>query len=133
MRSAERFTLALRSTSPSIATMKESRRAALSDIPARDFATAYRLGIHHKNVRVDWGHLPFRIRRSMHFGLRYPAIAMRVRELEILDFQTVGSHTLFVPRIASDVRVTDEPQFFHTSGIYQHFRARQARAFPQCV
>ncbi len=94
--SADRFTLALRTTSPSIPTMKSARRVALSDVPARDFATAYKLGIHHKNVKVEWHDLPFEIRRSQNFHLPYPAIALRVREFEILDFADIGSHTLFV-------------------------------------
>jgi flavin reductase (DIM6/NTAB) family NADH-FMN oxidoreductase RutF len=127
--SSNRFTLALRSTSPSIATMKSARRVALSDVPARDYATAYKLGIHHKNVKVEWDHLPFEIQRSRHFSLPCPAIALRVREIEILDFDTIGSHTFFVTQIASEHRVGDDAQFFHTSGIYQHFRSCNGRPF----
>jgi len=128
--SSDRFTLALRSTSPSIATMKGARRVSLSDVPARDYATAYKLGIHHKNVKVDWDHLPFEIKRSRDFSLPYPAIALRVREIEILDFDTIGSHTLFVTQIASEHSAGDDAQFFHTSGIYQHFRSCNGRPFP---
>ena len=130
--SADRFTLALRTTSSSIPTMKSARRVVLSDVPARDFATAYKLGIHHKHVKVEWNLLPFETRWSKNFSLPYPAIALRVRELEILDFDTIGSHTFFVTRIASEHWAADEPRFFHTSGIYQHFRSRHARAFPEC-
>jgi flavin reductase (DIM6/NTAB) family NADH-FMN oxidoreductase RutF len=128
--SSDRFTLALRSTSPSISTMKSARRVALSDVPAREYTTAYKLGIHHKNAMVEWDRLPFEIRRSGDFSLPYPAIALRVREVEILDFATVGSHTFFVSRIASDVSAGDDAQFFHTSGIYQHFRNCNGRPFP---
>lgn len=130
--SPDRFTLALRSTSPSITVMKDSRRVAMSDVPAGDYAMAYTLGIHHKNVKVDWDHLPFAIRRSAQFSLPCPAIALRVRELTILDFDVIGSHTFFVTRIASDQPARSDAQFFHTSGIYQHFRTRQGRAFPSC-
>ena len=128
--SSDRFTLALRSTSPSIPTMKSARRVALSDVPARDYATAYKLGIHHKNVKVEWDHLPFEIKRSRDFSLPYPAIALRVREIEILDFDTIGSHTFFVTQIASQDSAGDDAQFFHTSGIYQHFRSCNGRPFP---
>ncbi|HEY1865613.1 MAG TPA: hypothetical protein VGG55_00985 [Candidatus Acidoferrales bacterium] len=128
--SSDRFTLALRSTSPSIPTMKRARRLALSDVPARAYAAAYKLGIHHKNAMVEWDHLPFEILRSGNFSLRYPAIALRVREVEILDFDTIGSHTFFVSRIASEVSAGDDAQFFHTSGIYQHFRRCNGRPFP---
>jgi flavin reductase (DIM6/NTAB) family NADH-FMN oxidoreductase RutF len=128
--SADRFTLALRSTSQSVATMKSSRRVVLSDIAARAFGTAYKLGAHHKNIKVDWASLPFGIRRSRDFALPYPDIALRVREVEILDFDTIGSHTFFVTRIASEVPVADEPRFFHTCGLYQHFRTRRGYPFP---
>jgi flavin reductase (DIM6/NTAB) family NADH-FMN oxidoreductase RutF len=127
--SSDRFTLALRSTSPSIPTMKSARRVALSDVPARDYATAYKLGIHHKNATVEWDRLPFEIRRSSDFSLPYPAIALRIREIEILDFDTIGSHTFFVTQIASEQSAGNDVQFFHTSGIYQHFRSRNGRPF----
>jgi flavin reductase (DIM6/NTAB) family NADH-FMN oxidoreductase RutF len=130
--SADHFTLALRSTSPSIATMKSARRVALSDVPARDFATAYKLGIHHKDVKVDWDHLPFKIERSREFSLPCPAIALRVRELAIVDFDTIGSHTFFLGHVVSDLATAAGSQFFHTSGIYQYFRTRNACPFPAC-
>jgi hypothetical protein len=128
--SSDRFTLALRSTSPSVPTMKSVRRLALSDVPAREYTTAYKLGAHHKSALVEWDGLPFEIRRSSNFSLRYPSIALRVREVEILDYDIVGSHTFFVSRIASEVSAGNDAQFFHTSGIYQHFRNRNGRPFP---
>ncbi len=130
--SAEHFTLALRSTSPSIATMRTSRRVALSDVPARDFSTAYKLGAQHRNVKVDWDQQPFKAIRSREFSLPCPAIALRIRELEIFDFDAVGSHTFFLGRVVSDLAGAQGRQLFHTSGIYQHFRTRKARPFPAC-
>jgi flavin reductase (DIM6/NTAB) family NADH-FMN oxidoreductase RutF len=128
--SADRFTLALRSTSPSIATMQSARRVALADVPARDYATAYKLGVHHKNVKVEWDRLPFEIQRSRLFSLPVPSIALRVREIQILDFDIIGSHTLFVTQVASEYSTGNAAQFFHTSGIYQHFRSCNGRPFP---
>src|ERR1700722_16505612 len=127
--SADRFTPALRGTSQSVPTMKSARRVALADIPASACSTAYKLGVHHKNVKVDWDQLPFGIHRSPNFALPYPEIALRVREVEILDFDTIGSHTLFVTRIASELAVAEAPRFFHTSGIYQHYRTRHGYPF----
>jgi flavin reductase (DIM6/NTAB) family NADH-FMN oxidoreductase RutF len=128
--STERFTLALRSTSQSVPTMKSARRVALADVPAADYALAYKLGVHHRNVAVAWDQLPFKIQRSANFGLPCPQLATRVRELEILDFDTIGSHTFFVTRVVSEHSVAEGERFFHTSGIYQHFRASRGRAFP---
>jgi flavin reductase (DIM6/NTAB) family NADH-FMN oxidoreductase RutF len=123
------FTLALRNTSQSVPTMKSARRVALSDIPARERASAYKLGVHHRNVQVDWGRLPFEIVRSARFGLRCPASALRIRELEILDFDTIGSHTLFVSRVVAEQPLADGEQLFHTSAIYEHFRRRRGQPF----
>jgi flavin reductase (DIM6/NTAB) family NADH-FMN oxidoreductase RutF len=127
--SPDRFTLALRSTSQSVPTMKSARRVVLADIPAGARSTAYKLGVHHKNVAVDWDQLPFGIQRSPLFGLPYPEIALRVREVEILDFDTIGSHTFFVTRIASELALAEAPRFSHTSGIYQHYRTRNGYPF----
>ena len=126
----DRFTLALRSTSVSVETMKSVRRVALSDVAAGDRRIAYRLGAHHKNAQIDWSGLPFKIARSPHFSLPVPESALRIRELEILDVDVVGSHTLFLSRVESDHSIGDGAQLFHTSGIHQHFRTRHGRAFP---
>ena len=127
--SADRFTLSLRNTSQSIAAMKSARRVALADVAARDRASAYKLAAQHRSVQVEWNQLPFEIQRSRNFSLRCPAGASRIREMEILDFQTLGSHTFFVTQIASEHAQGDEPRLFHTSGIYQHFRSCNGYAF----
>jgi flavin reductase (DIM6/NTAB) family NADH-FMN oxidoreductase RutF len=127
--SADRFTLALRSTSQSVETMKSARRVVLADIPGSARSIAYKLGAHHKKVKIDWAQLPFSIQRSPNFALPYPEIALRVREVEILDFDTIGSHTFFVTRIASELAIAEAPRFFHTSGIYQHYRTRNGSPF----
>jgi len=128
--SADHFTLALRSTSQSIPTMKSARKVALTDVAARDYAIAYKLGAHHKSMKVAWDQLPFGIQRSRNFALPCPQPALRIREAEILDFDTIGSHTFFVTRIVSEEGSAGDLRFFHTSGIYQHFRASRGRPLP---
>lgn len=127
--SSDHFTLALRSTSQSVATMQSVRRVALSDIAATDRAIAYRLGAHHKNVKVDWSALPFGIKRSDNYSLPYPDSALRVREIDILNAETIGSHTFFVTKIVSDRKIAESAGLFHTSGIYQHYRSVIGRPF----
>lgn len=126
----DRFTLALRNTSQSIPAMKLARRVALSDVAAADRARAYQLGSHHREALLDWQALPFRLERSPEFGLPYPESALRVRELEILDFESIGSHTFFMTRIVAEELRADTDQLHHTSGLYQYFRMRQGRPFP---
>jgi flavin reductase (DIM6/NTAB) family NADH-FMN oxidoreductase RutF len=129
----ERFTLALRNTSPSVETMKSTRRVALGDVPGSACQIAYQLGAHHKKQQIDWDTLPFQALRSRQFSLRVPEIALRIREVELLDFQTVGSHTLFVGRISSEERLRAGPQLFHTSGVHQRLRARHGRPFEEAL
>jgi hypothetical protein len=123
------FTLALRNTSPSVETIRNSRRLALGDVPAEQAALAYRLGRHHKTPMTDWSALPVGSLTTARFGLRLPEVSLRVRELQILDHLLVGSHTLFLARICSDRTLQSGPQLFHTSGAYQALRGRQGRAF----
>ena len=126
----DRFTLALRNTSRSVPAMKSARRVALSDVAAADCALAYRLGAHHKDPLTDWQSLPCAVARSRSFSLPFPRGALRVRELEILDFATIGSHTFFITRIAAEQPLAEADQLHHTSGLYQHFRTRHGRPFP---
>lgn len=128
---AERFTLALRNTSVSVETIKNDRRLALSDVPASACPIAYRLGAHHKNPNIDWQGLPFKLLQSELFRLPVPEIALRVREIEILDFETVGSHTLFLGRICSEHALAAGDQLHHTSGVHQRLRFRHRRPFEE--
>jgi len=125
----DRFTLALRNSSPSVETIKTARKLALASVPAADYQIAHQLGTHHKKPKIDWEGQPFRVSRSKEFSLPTMSTALRVREIEILDFQSAGSHTLFVGRIVSDERLENGPQLFHTCGVYQHLRTRYKRPF----
>lgn len=125
----DRFTLALRNTSPSVETLKNARRAALSSIAAADYETAYQLGAHHKKLSLDPAELPFTLSRSRIHCLPVPENALRVREAEILDYRVLASHTFFVGRIVSDEHYAPDPQLFHTSGVHQRHRSRQGTPF----
>jgi flavin reductase (DIM6/NTAB) family NADH-FMN oxidoreductase RutF len=127
----ERFTLALRNTSPSVQTIKNARRVAFADAPGTACQIAYQLGAHHRKQNIEWDTLPFRTLRSEQFSLRIPEIALQVREVEILDFQTVGSHTLFVGRICSEQTLASGDQLAHTCGPHQRMRARTGRPFTE--
>ena len=127
----EHFTLALRNTSPSVATIKNARRLVIADVPGDAAPIAHRLGAHHREQNINFESLPFEVRRSQRFSLPVPAIAARAREIEILDFQTVGSHTLFVGRICTEQVLGSGARLFHTSGIHQRFRAKAGRAFAE--
>jgi flavin reductase (DIM6/NTAB) family NADH-FMN oxidoreductase RutF len=118
----DRFTLALRNTSPSVATMRGSRRVALADVGLRLLRTVYDLGKHHRVARIDWHSLPFEAMRSTEFGLAVPADAQRVREYLIESWREMGSHTFFVCRAVSDRTLGSEPRLHHTCGIHRVYR-----------
>jgi len=90
-------------------------------------AVEQKLTSHHKKQQVDWEALPFQALRSPRLSLRIPDIALRVREVELLDFQTVGSHTLFVGRKCSEALLHAGPQLCHTCGVQQRLRSRLGR------
>src|SRR4029078_3308462 len=75
--SPDRFTLALRNTSPSVEVMKVTRRVALSDMPSALTPVIYKLGEHHKKQSIDWGSLPFQTARSRMLHLPSPAHALQ--------------------------------------------------------
>jgi len=123
------FTLGLRNTSPSVATITRTRRVALSSIRSTDRAIAYRLGAHHKSASVNLAELPFTLGRSETFGLPVPTGPLRIRELDIDEVKIIGSHTFFVGRVVSDIKFSDEPQLHHTAGFHYYFQARHGHPF----
>ncbi|HVW68065.1 MAG TPA: hypothetical protein VHB68_03775 [Steroidobacteraceae bacterium] len=130
----DRFTLALRNTSPSVATIKAARRIAVADLPGTACRIAYQLGAHHKRAQVDWDSLPFPTLRSREFDLPVPAMAPRIREIEILAFQTIGSHTLFVGCVRSEIINGESTErLCHTSGAHQRLRIRCNRPFHEAL
>jgi flavin reductase (DIM6/NTAB) family NADH-FMN oxidoreductase RutF len=123
------FSLALRSTSPSVATLKAARRLALGDVAAGDRELAYRLGAHHRTQRLDWNRLSCALMLTQAFRLPLPASVLRTRECVIEQVHETGSHAWFLCRVVSDERRSAGEQLFHTSGIHRRFRER-ARTLP---
>ena len=58
------FSMALRSTSPAVRLMQQSRRMALAGAPFAYRDIAYELGKHHRLPSIDWATLPFKTTRS---------------------------------------------------------------------
>ncbi|GAB3787921.1 flavin reductase [Dyella agri] len=125
------FALALRSTNVSVPTMRESRRVALSCMPAAMKDAVYALSVHHKQPLTDWEALPFPVRRSRTFGIPAVAAALRIRELEIVHSEEVGSHTLFLGRVVSEEALAQATQLHHTAGFHQAWRRRHGQPFTE--
>ena len=109
------FSMALRLTSPAVELMRQSRRMALAGVPFAYKEIAYKLGEHHRKERIDWDSLPFPVQPSASFGLPVASAALRVREVQVEECHTVGSHMLFRTSVVSDSRRDPpaEKQLFH--------------------
>jgi flavin reductase (DIM6/NTAB) family NADH-FMN oxidoreductase RutF len=112
------FSMALRSTSPAVRLMQQSRRMALASIPFTYKQIAYELGKHHRKSSIDWTTLSFETVPSPSFGLRIPEAALRVREVRVHEFHEVGSHVLFINSIEHETfpKASAPLQLFHIFG-----------------
>jgi flavin reductase (DIM6/NTAB) family NADH-FMN oxidoreductase RutF len=126
----EHFSLALRTTSPSIDAMVAAGRVAIADFPATEVRTAYALGAHHRDSLASWADASVALSRSRLFELPVPASALRVREISFLTSETIGSHRMFIGRVVSDDVRGSGPQLCHVPGIYARFRTRAGRPLP---
>ena len=123
------FVLALRSTSPSVETIRQTRSVALSSLPASCKVTIYALGVHHKQPFIDWAQVPFALIPSPQLQLPVPAVAFRVREYQVEAYQEIGSHTVFLAREISDRRWNNAPQLCHVSRLFAKWRVNNGRPF----
>ena len=111
------YTMALRSTSPAVRLMQQSRCMALASIPATCQDVVYELGKYHKQSSLDWAHLPLPTAPSPLFGLPVPEAALKVREVRVREFREIGSHMLFITSIERETILDNaEPQMFHSFG-----------------
>lgn len=108
------FLMALRSTNVSVASIRDSRRLAMCEVPASFASTAYDLAGEHK-VRRRGNTLPFDVMPSPTWGLPLPARGVGLREAEVVYVEEVGSHHLFTTRIVHDVD-SDQPRLHHVCG-----------------
>jgi len=129
------FSMALRTTSPAVQLMQQSRRMALASVPFTYREIAYDLGKHHKIAKIDWEQLPFDTTESPLFGLKVPQAALRVREVRVKDFRVVGSHCLFITSVERDTvprRLSEGLeglQLFHTFTSHRQYHSRYQKSF----
>ena len=126
------FSMALRSTSPAVRLMQQSRRMALAGMPFAYQGIAYELGKHHKLSNIDWAALPFTTTRSPLFHLRVPDAALRVREVRVHEFHEVGSHVLFLTTVERETvpAVAKGPQLFHAFESYRRYLSVTGHTVP---
>jgi flavin reductase (DIM6/NTAB) family NADH-FMN oxidoreductase RutF len=125
------FSLALRSTNVSVPVMRETRRVALSHMPAAMKAEVYKAAEHHKEPLKDWDALPFPVRLSKEFGIPAVAMALRIQELAIVHSQEIGLHTFFLCRVIGNEAWSEGKQLHHTAGFHQAYRRRQGMPFQE--
>jgi flavin reductase (DIM6/NTAB) family NADH-FMN oxidoreductase RutF len=118
------FAFALKNSRLAARLVERSNRVALSSVPLDQTPQAYRLGVNHGKISVDWDQVPFATKLSNKFGLRVPGFAQRVRELEVQKIYNMGSHTFFVAQIVHDERTAVADGLSIVHGFYQAWRLR---------
>ena len=116
------FGFALNSKRMSASQVRRSGRLALSTVPFEQASVVTGLGGNHNNEGLHWEELPFQMTASTRLGLPVPSFSLRVREMEVITFRDLGSHTLFVARTLNDEHWSDGSQFFMVHGMYQEWR-----------
>jgi flavin reductase (DIM6/NTAB) family NADH-FMN oxidoreductase RutF len=112
------FAFALNSTRAA-PLVERAGRVVVSSVPLNRGGLMPKLGSNHRKSSIDWSQLPFETMRLEGIDGLVPCFAQRVRELVIEEVRPLGSHTLFIARIAADVALGDELQLFHVHGTYR--------------
>lgn len=118
------FGFALNTARLASKSVKRAERVVLSSIPFDGAGLARKLGKNHLLHSADWEQLPFGVDRTKGFGLPVPAFASRVREIEVLKIEELGSHTFFLGRVVRDERYESKQGFFMAQALQAVRHAR---------
>jgi hypothetical protein len=119
------FGFALRTERVAGELVESAGRTALSCMPLSKGFIAYQLANNHTKRSIDWTQLPFPTKVSAEFSIPVPDFALRVRELDICEVHTIGSHRFFLARTSRDQVLSEAPAFSSIHGFYQSWRLRQ--------
>jgi flavin reductase (DIM6/NTAB) family NADH-FMN oxidoreductase RutF len=123
----QHFSIALHTASKALPLIERSRRLALSSIPVDKFRLAYQLGPNHNQTSMSRTSFPFSLGVSPNLCFPVPEFALRVRELEVIEVQRMGSHALVICRVAADRPLMNGLQFFQAHGFYEEWRRQAIR------
>ena len=119
------FVAALKNTNRSIELVQRVRRMVVSRIPLALSDQAYGLAKQHRALHVDWQTIPLPLAKSPRFGFPVPASALSVTEIEIHQYEIMGSHTAFLGVPVHEHVMNQGVGMHHVSGLYQeHCRTR---------
>ncbi len=119
------FGFALRTERLAGGLVESAGRVALSYMPLSQGFIAYKLADNHIKQSIDWNKLPFPMKISSEFSIPIPDFALRVKELNIEEVRTVGSHRFFLAKIIRDETLSEAPVFCSIHGFYQSWRLKQ--------
>ncbi len=122
------FGFALRDSRRAAHLVERMGRIAVTSLPMSQASLAYKLAVNHTRDFIEWSQLPFATKMSSVFGIPVPSFAPRVREMEILKVQRIGSHTFFVARVIRDETFSNELELCVVHGFYQACRLKGLHA-----
>jgi flavin reductase (DIM6/NTAB) family NADH-FMN oxidoreductase RutF len=121
------FAFALNSRRAAAPLVERARRVVLSSVPLDQSALISRLGANHRKSSIEWNQLPFATIRPNTIDVPVAEFALKVREMQVEEVRSLGSHTLFVAKTIGEERLGEGPQLFSAHGMYQAWRWRQSR------
>jgi len=122
------FAFALKDSRRAAHLVEDAGRISLSNVPLPLCSTAFQMAVNHTKDSISWDQLPFALKTSKEFRIPVPAAAPRVRELQVEQIRKIGSHTLFIARIVSDEKYSDDLQVHMIHGFFQHWRMRDRKS-----
>jgi flavin reductase (DIM6/NTAB) family NADH-FMN oxidoreductase RutF len=110
---ANRYILGLRKTNIALQKIVRRKQIVVCKVPATKQEIIYQLGKHHGSTPPSIDKLPFSCRSSEHFSFPVPDFSFEYLEIELDDFQTLGSHMLMVGRVANRVTGSSPERQLH--------------------
>lgn len=103
---------------------KRLGRLTVSTVPLNKKTLIRQLGKNHYRELLSWEELPVTLRQSNGFTIPAPEFAIRTKELQIIETQSLGSHDFFLAKVVQSAATPDQ-EFHMIHGYYSAYRARQ--------
>jgi hypothetical protein len=108
------YFFSVRKTSPAVQKIIREQKACLCLVPFSKKNEVYALGKHHKDGRLHFDLLNFKIFLSDEFKIPVPEFVINVNELKIADHFDCGAHKVFYARAVAFTKCADEAPLAHT-------------------
>ena len=110
----DHYFFSVRKTSPAVQKIIRQQKACLCLVPFSKKNEVYSLGRHHKEGRLHFDRVNFKIFLSDEFKIPVPEFAIHVNELQVADHFDCGVHKVFYARSVTFSKCSEEFPLAHT-------------------